>query len=94
MLVCDLEGEREAASEAELEHALMKRYGSGVNHFRGPPDMDDFDHALKSAALNAALSIGYLMQFLDTEDSDCIGDILQLAFDTVYLYVGVQSQCG
>jgi hypothetical protein len=34
MLVCDLEREHEAKNDAELEHALMKRYGSGVNHFR------------------------------------------------------------
>lgn len=34
MLVCDLEGEREATSSAELEHALMKRYDSDMNHFR------------------------------------------------------------
>lgn len=34
MLVCDLEGEREATNKAELDHALMKRYGSGVNHFQ------------------------------------------------------------
>ena len=34
MRVCDLEGECEAKTNAELEDALMKRYGSGVNHFR------------------------------------------------------------
>ena len=33
MLVCDLEGEREATNKAELDHALMKRYDSGMNYF-------------------------------------------------------------
>ncbi len=33
MLVSDLEGEYAATSKAELDHALAKRYGSGVNHF-------------------------------------------------------------
>jgi hypothetical protein len=34
MLVCDLAGQRETTNKAELNHALMKRHGSGVNHFR------------------------------------------------------------
>jgi hypothetical protein len=42
MLVCDLEDEREAKNNAELEHALMKRYGSGVNHFRLFRDSSDW----------------------------------------------------
>ena len=42
MLVCDLEGEREATNKAELGHALMKRHDSGVNHFHLTLDRSDW----------------------------------------------------
>jgi hypothetical protein len=42
MLVCDLEGQCEARNSAELEQALMKRCGSGANHFRLFRDSGDW----------------------------------------------------
>jgi hypothetical protein len=34
MLICDLEGDHEAETAVELEHALSKRDESGLNHFQ------------------------------------------------------------
>jgi len=51
------------------------------------PDTEEFDHPLTSAALDAALSISYLMTFLLDHSVNHIVDVAGLARDTVALFV-------
>ncbi len=56
------------------------------------PDTEDFDHVLRSAALDAALSISDLMTFLCDRNIGHIVEAAGWARDTVALYVdGVES---
>jgi uncharacterized protein YjaG (DUF416 family) len=54
---------------------------------RGDPDTEAFDHPLTSAALNAALAIQSLYDFLSSRDVDDVVEAAVLARDTVALYV-------
>ena len=51
------------------------------------PDTEEFDHALTSAALNAALAVGSLMAFLSERNVDRIVEAAGLARDTLALQV-------
>lgn len=55
--------------------------------FENAPDTEKFDHPLTSAALNAALSIGLLMNFLSDGNENHIVEAAELARDTVALNV-------
>lgn len=56
------------------------------------PDTEEFEHPLISAALNAALSVGAMMNFLTDHNVDHIVEAAGLARDTVALYVqGIEA---
>lgn len=55
--------------------------------FDSAPDTEQFSHVLTSAALDTALSIGYLMTFLSDHNIDHAVDVAGLARDTVAMYV-------
>jgi|SRR5271165_3907410 len=49
------------------------------------PDTEDFSHPLTSAALDACLSIGFLMEFLADHNVDHLVETAALAHDTVFM---------
>jgi uncharacterized protein YjaG (DUF416 family) len=57
----------------------------------GAPDMDDFDHPLKSAALSAALSVELTMEFLTDGDVAHVLEAAQLTNDVAAMYANSQS---
>ena len=58
---------------------------------RNPPDTEDFDHALTSQALNCALTIENIIEFLSDKSPDYVNSVSMLAQDSVALYVGMQN---
>ena len=55
--------------------------------FELAPDMDEFDHPLKSYALNTCLSIGLLMEFIAQSDDSSILEVAKLAYENVFMHV-------
>jgi uncharacterized protein YjaG (DUF416 family) len=56
--------------------------------FKSAPDTEDFRHELTSAALDATLGIGSLMNFLSDRNLDNVIESAGYMYDTVDLYVG------
>jgi len=52
------------------------------------PDTEDFSHDLTSEALNAALVMSNIMEFLLDSRVDHLASVLTLATDTVAMYIG------
>jgi uncharacterized protein YjaG (DUF416 family) len=60
---------------------------------RSAPDTEKYTHPLTSSALNCALSLEHLMSFLSDHDVTHILDIVDLAADTVFLFVQRNNSC-
>jgi len=58
------------------------------------PDTEDFSSELTTAALNATLSIGGLMEFITDADAEHVLEAASLCFDTIYIYVQQSSDAA
>ncbi len=54
---------------------------------REAPDTEEFSHELTSYALNAALAISDILEFILESDTDHIAHVLTRAQDSIYLYL-------
>lgn len=55
--------------------------------FNQAPDTEDFSHPLVSAALDAAVSIGWLLNFVCDGSLAHVVEIVRSSIDTVFLYI-------
>ena len=58
------------------------------------PDIEDFDNVCVSYALDAASSVILLIEYIATNNMQCIADIASLSIDTVDMFIQEQENFG